>query len=842
MSWYKTILAEYNYPNEVDRLSRNNPYPFKEWFDDNGRDYIPFNKGGQGSQEGVDKYVEAELLENGYQITDYGKGYCSSGNRSFRIGKVLNSLKQKSLNEIQNKYQNTNQEQDPVKYQIFQNQLQEETKRTNEYYDELVNTFVNSSYRTHQSKQKSAEFSIVLSQNPHDVAQMSTGRQWTSCMDLRDDGEESGSHSKDIFCEIEKGGFVAYLIRSDDKEIEDPLARIHIRRFDNRAGQSVAMPEQSVYGNEIKGFQEAVQSWLQQKQGDINPGTYQRQGGEYSDTFNEKMLIGPSNIDDVLKWLRGEGEDAQYSTWSVNDHLFLEFSENYDTWEHYESDMEDKSKTFKIKEEAEKYLEKMNNLRTEMEEYYREEFVERGGNSDWANRSEETGEWEEQRFFIQENKTDHRADMTNDAIRTILKAPKGTYSIDILKEIKDILFEGKIISSPRQGELIQAYPELFSDEEINQMTDTDQLSIFKKLPPERQEQQKEQWYSYLNDALNDPQIFINYDVQQRMKERDMSSDIGHKDRTEDSIGVLYANTLENWLFSPLKEVFKPIPEPIIQKLVNFGMNFTKDDNSIAPYKNMPKYDRQILSRIITTLSQTKSDTPTVQNFYKQMLPLWEDNRETYYDNWSSISVESLGRSIGDLGENGRDFLPFINNKIEEEKEALKTLEDSITPEKREWLTTKDLLKRAYKKIERLYNIKQAIDPNHNDSMRYRWARGNNWYKRAQRANTTQVYPKEPTYLDIGHDEAPYENFGPNYMWVFDNGQILSIEEDEDNPIHDEAFKEIDLNKKFTGRFESSTGKASILKPYNKAYQFRETPNIVLRRLYEKFPIKELHTF
>ena len=157
------------------------------------------------------------------------------------------------------------------------------------------------------------------------------------------------------------------------------------------------------------------------------------------------------------------------------------------------------------------------------------------------------------------------------------------------------------------------------------------------------------------------------------------------------------------------------------------MNFTKEDNPLAPYKDMPKYDNQILSRIITTLSQTGSDTPTVQNFYKQMLPRWVDNRKTYYDNWSDISIESLGHAIGQLGENGRDFLPFIEKKIEEEKEAINKLEQSMSPETREWGPGKDHLKRAYKKMERLYSIKQSIDPENNDGMRYRWSRI--WFKK-----------------------------------------------------------------------------------------------------------------
>lgn len=732
MSWFNKI-AEYEHSQQIERLSKENPYPFKEWFGENGRSYVPFFPQGNQSQEGIDEWVEKELEEKGYQITDYRKGYCAIGNRTLRIGKVLNSLKQKRLTEIQNQYQNMDQEQDPVKYQIFSNQLQEETKRANSYYDDLINTFTNSLFRTHQSAQKNSEFYVVISQNPHDVAQMSTDRQWTSCMDLGGGGREPGAHHSDIFCEVRRGGLVAYLIRANDMNIENPLARIHIRRFDSRDGRSVAVPEESVYGNEIKGFQQAVKSWLDQHQ-DISPGVYERQGGEYSDTFSKNMLIGPSNIDDVLKWLRGEGKDAQYSTWSVNDHLFIDLKDAHSQGysDHFEElDAEDKTKTFETKEEAEKYLEEMNNFDTESEGYYREILVEEFGYSDWMARDEKTGKWEEQRFWMQENKTDSRKGMTNDAIKTIIKAPKGTYPPEILEEVKQMLFGGDIMHSPRKRELLMTYPELFSNEEISKMKDTEQLEIFKKLSPEKQEQQRQSWTEYMHDTLDNPQVFINENVQGAMRERDRTTDTRTRVSGEDRVGMYYSLALTDWLFNPLREIFKPIPEPIIQKLVNFGMNFLQKDNPIAPYNDMPGYDDEILGNIVHILSTTKSDTPSVQRFYKQLLPKWKDNRETYYDKYTSLNIESLGRAIGNLGENGREFLPFIEEKIMEEKQALDKLEKSITPDKREWSTTKDLLKRVYKKIERLYFIKKSIDPNDNDPMTYKWYNGRrSWYKQA----------------------------------------------------------------------------------------------------------------
>jgi hypothetical protein len=730
MNWFKKIA--YDQEGHIQDLSRKNPYPFKEWFDKNGRAYVPFSTAGTEMEEGVDKHVAAELVEKGYQITDYRKGYCASGNRSLRIGKVLNSLKQRALRDIQNQFQNISQEQDPVKYQIFQNRMQEETESTNNYYNELIETFINSTYRTHQSKQDSG-FMIVISQDPHDVAQMSTGRQWTSCMNLGGDGEGPGSHHEDIFCEVQNGGLVAYLIRADDQEIEDPLARIHIRRFDNKSGRSVAIPEKSVYGNEIKGFQQSVQSWIDERQGDITPGAYERQGGEYSDTFGDNMLIAPSNIEDVLKWLRGEGEDAQYSTWEVFDNLFLELSENYNTYEHYETDMEDETKKFETKEEAEKYLEEMNNLRTEMEEYYREQLVERGGDAEWNEMDRETGEWEEQRFWLQEHKTDHRSSMTNDAIKTIIKAPKDTYSPEVIQEVKDMVFNSNVRNDNNRKEFLRTYPELFSNNELSGMKDTDQLSVFKKLSPEKQEQQRQSWAEYIHDTLDTPQVFINEKVQQAIRERDRTTDTNTKIRAEDSVGMFYSLALTDWLFNPLREVFKPIPEPIVQKLVNFGMNFLQEDNPMAPYEDSQKYDDEILGNMVHVLASTKSDTPTVQRFYKELLPLWKDNRETYYDKYTALNVESLGRAIGDLGENGREFLPFIQNKIVEEKQALDQLEKSITPEAQEWRTTKDLLKRAYKKIEKLYLIEKSINPENKDPMTYKWYRSyGNWYKQALR--------------------------------------------------------------------------------------------------------------
>src|SRR5690606_11354228 len=124
-------------------------------------------------------------------------------------------------------------------------------QRTENEWKLIHNIFLNSKFRT--NKKYSSELMVVFSQDPHDIAQMSYERSWSSCMEL---GE--GSNYKSLFCEVESGGFIAYLTTTDDKEIKKPLARIHIRRFTNADGISFAKVEDRVYGNETNGFKEFV--------------------------------------------------------------------------------------------------------------------------------------------------------------------------------------------------------------------------------------------------------------------------------------------------------------------------------------------------------------------------------------------------------------------------------------------------------------------------------------------------------------------------------------------------------------------------------------------------------
>ena len=125
----------------------------------------------------------------------------------------------------------------------------------------------------------------------------------------------------------------------------------------------------------------------------------------------------------------------------------------------------------------------------------------------------------------------------------------------------------------------------------------------------------------------------------------------------------------------------------------------------------------------------------------------------------------------------------------------------------------------------------------------------NWYKIAELSDIDILDDKEHgmNYLQIGHGgEGVYQYVGsPNHMWVFHNGEVLSIEEGPEHGGHDiDSFpdQEIDYEKSFSGRFESATGRLSVSRPSGIS-RYRPVPKSILYKLYQKFPsVKQIYVF
>lgn len=118
----------------------------------------------------------------------------------------------------------------------------------------------------------------------------------------------------------------------------------------------------------------------------------------------------------------------------------------------------------------------------------------------------------------------------------------------------------------------------------------------------------------------------------------------------------------------------------------------------------------------------------------------------------------------------------------------------------------------------------------------------NWYKKAQLSKTDILEDHGENYLSIGH-EHKYDKNNPVYIWILYNGEILSEEESLEDLGHWNLFPNISFGKIFRGRFESSTGKLSISRPFESLSGYRAVPKSILYKLYQKFPgIKQIYVF
>lgn len=718
MNWYHLIkLAAYErWIEHIEQLSKQNPYPFSSWFDEGGRSYIPFETPQieqMFSQD--DKYVVDHLQENGCTDINYRDGYCIYKGRQYKIGKLLESLRRKDLLEIRQKV-----EIDPESYYNVDREINE----TNEWYNDLVNTFINSPIR--RSKGRSI-FQVVISQNPHDVASMSTDRDWTSCMNL---GE--GSQTQSVFCEVSSGGLVAYLINYDDIDIKNPLARIHIRRFENKDGSSIAVPEDSIYGNEVPGFRNVIEEWLKGKQGSIGPGMYRRMGGEHSDSFGDELLVAPSTEEQLQSWLKGTDPNAIYYIYTVEDQLARNWNEEYD--EHRDDGMTDQSREFTNKEEAEAYLEELEQYSpTEEEEWYRKKMAKLNEDEDsywqeWYKFDKETGEYVKPRYKMLTRKKDLTSTMQRQAVDDVVNAEKGKCSPETIQMVHNLLFFDEpertrsIIEDTggtRKSKFISKYPEYVTDDDIKQLEGRRRgivLLHYDSFTEEQQAALKEGYTNQLLTMLENPELIIKEEFSPNIRDLD----------------IRVRNTFNEYIIQPLQKMYDQIPESLIRQLIDFARLNPYPDNqldhvSLALNKAKPRYMWIEIARLFNSKD---ADTPAVQEYYKSLLPYWGENHRFYgpvlgtsEDSYSSINIETLGYYISQLGENGRDFIPFIKTKLSGEREKLERIKQEDpergphTPIPTKWKT---MAVRLEKNIESYLYILDHLESGGHPSRKYRF--------------------------------------------------------------------------------------------------------------------------
>ena len=152
----------------------------------------------------------------GYPIIDYKKGLCEDKyGREIRIGKLFTDLGRQDLLKIYS-----------------------ESKQSLKNTDNLL---------------------VVISRHPYDIIGMSTGRGWSTCHDLNDQ-KYGGKHLHGLKGDLGNKTLVAYLIRDNDLNINNPISRVVIRK----SWWDINLyPDQKCYGTIVPEFQEFVNKWTE---------------------------------------------------------------------------------------------------------------------------------------------------------------------------------------------------------------------------------------------------------------------------------------------------------------------------------------------------------------------------------------------------------------------------------------------------------------------------------------------------------------------------------------------------------------------------------------------------
>jgi len=238
-----------------------------DWFGNDYRKYLPLDSDTNGVKfdNTLHSKIEKILSENGYEIEDYVSNLCkkTGTDKNFtKITKILQKFDQNLLIEFQN---------------------------------DLIKIGENSGYM------------VVISRHPVDIAGMTTGRNWKGCMDIK-----KGEFKQFVQVDIKLGTIIAYLIKTDDTNIQNPLSRLLLKPYVDENGKSWLFPER-VFGTPNQYFVATVEKWLNSVQGVKPFGSYTLKSGLYNDNILKKIV----QSSDIMKFTNDNNID-EYTVNSDN--------------------------------------------------------------------------------------------------------------------------------------------------------------------------------------------------------------------------------------------------------------------------------------------------------------------------------------------------------------------------------------------------------------------------------------------------------------------------------------------------------------------------------------------
>lgn len=203
------------------------------------------------SDESPHPAVANHLISNGYSISSYRDGKAKDKyGRDVNIGKILN--------------------------------------KTNAHKD-VITAFNSDPNRS--NKRLHDDMQVVISRHPYDVAGMSTGQSWTSCLDM-----DCGINRKLLPHEVHEGTHVAYLTKKGDDTAKAPLARIALKPYrEEKTGRQILVPEHKIYGNAVGAFEHTVNEWTN-THFPLKDNTFYTKSSKVYDDSNQPVVAKASTI------------------------------------------------------------------------------------------------------------------------------------------------------------------------------------------------------------------------------------------------------------------------------------------------------------------------------------------------------------------------------------------------------------------------------------------------------------------------------------------------------------------------------------------------------------------
>lgn len=143
---------------------------------------------------------------------------------------------------------------------------------------------------------------MVFSKHQYDIAGMSTGRNWSSCMNL-----DTGSNKRYVSCDITEGSFVVYLIDSNDLNIKNPKGRMAIKPFVNTMDKKdvIFFPESRSYGSVPSEFKDEIDNFFKELNVETKGVSYTKSDKLYNDSASQNYtnlnkIKTPKDVENLI--------------------------------------------------------------------------------------------------------------------------------------------------------------------------------------------------------------------------------------------------------------------------------------------------------------------------------------------------------------------------------------------------------------------------------------------------------------------------------------------------------------------------------------------------------------